>query len=524
MANVVPAAEAVRCIQDGMTVIVGGFGAYSGPDQLLHAVAERYRETRSPRGLTVVSGISPGNFHAENGTGLSLLGEEGLIGAVLAAHLGNAPDIAQMAGEGKFPAYLLPLGVLMQLLRAAAGKRPGILTRVGLGTFADPRVDGCRINAPARDSARELVKLTEIAGEEYLFYPSFPVDACLLRGTYADVSGNISIEREGLDSGQLQAAAAVHNSGGTVIVQVEEVVQDGAIPAQRVKIPAPLVDFVVVSEPRYHKQYYAIDRYHGELTGAYRCPVSSIDPLPLTVKKVIARRAAMELRKNAVINLGIGLPSGVGNVANEEDVAQGLLLSLESGLFGGVPVAGEGFGGTVNPEAVICIADNFDLIDGGVLDQSFLGAAEVDRFGNVNVSRFGKRCVGPGGFIDISKNTKDLMFMLNFTSGKSDIEVRDGRLVIREDGTGNKFVENVSQITFSGPYAVRAHQQVSFITERAVFRLTEEGLCLTEVAPGTDLEKDILGKMGFRPLVSESLREMDPRLFTGEVMGLNRQG
>lgn len=513
MAKQISAEEAANLIKDEMTVIVGGFGAYSGPDLLLQAIAERYSKTRHPSDLTVVSGISPGNFRLENGTGLSLLHEDGLISSIISAHLGNAPVIAEMAGNEKIAAYLLPLGVLMQLLRAIAGRRPGIITRIGLGTYADPRVEGCRVNNSARALEREVVSLVEREGEEYLFYKSFPVDACVIRGTYADCSGNISIAKEGMNSSQLQMAAAVHNNGGTVIVQVEEVVQDGFIPARQVCIPGSIVDYYVKADPCYQKQYYAIDRYHGELTGEYRCPTEEIMPLPLNVKKVIARRAAEELMDNAVINLGIGIPSGIGNVANEEGMDKGLLLSLESGLFGGVPLAGDGFGGAANPEAMICIADNFDLIDGGFLNQSFLGAAEVDQYGNVNVSRFGKRCVGPGGFIDISKNTQRIVFMLNFTSGKSEIDVKDGKLVIRKDGTGNKFVNSVSQITFSGEYAKKTGQKITYITERAVFELTMEGLCLTEIAPGVDLNRDILEKMQFAPLISSSLKIMDQRYF-----------
>ncbi len=488
-------------------------------------MADRYAHTGHPCGLTSVTGVSPGNFRrGKEGAGLSRLRAEGLLETIIAGHLGNAPDIAELVGENKAAGYLLPLGVMMHLLRAAAGKKPGVVTQVGLGTHADPRNEGCKANKKAVLQNREVVKLLHIGEQEYLYYPSFPIDVCLIRGTYADVSGNISMTHESLDEAQLQMAAAVHNGGGIVIVQVEDVVEERSLPARSVRIPRSMVDYYVKAQPEYQKQFYASERlYHGEMTGEICCPAEAIESMPLNTRKVIARRAAKELKPNCLINLGIGLPSGVGNVANEEGVAQEMTLSLESGVFGGVPLPGDGFGGAVNPESILSAADTFDLYDGGILDMTFLGAAEVDQYGNVNVSRFGTRCTGPGGFINISQSTSKVIFMLNFTSGQPDIACQKGQLQIHRDGGGMKFVKKVQQITFSGDYARKKKQSVTYITERAVFQLTEEGLMLVEIAPGTDLRRDILDHMEFLPLIAKDLKTMDRSIFTDAKIGLTLQ-
>ena len=520
MAKIITAQEAASLIGDGMTVAVGGFGSYSSPDELLQAIADRYKETSRPKALTAVTGISPGNFKKDGGMGMSRLKDEGLIDTIITAHLGNAPDIAALVGENKVAGFLLPLGVMVHLMRAIAGKQPGVLTKVGLGTFADPRQEGCKANARALSQRREVVKLIQIDNSEYLFFPSFKIDICLIRGTYADAKGNISLKHEALNEAQLEVAAAVHNNGGTVIVQVEDIVEENTIPAKEVHIHRSLVDYIVRARPEYHMQCFEFSTYRPELAGEVRCPTDAIAPLELDVRKVIARRGAMELKPNCLINLGIGIPSGVGNVANEEGIATQTTLSLESGPVGGVPVAGGGFGGAVNPEAICGIPSTFDLYDGGILDMSFLGAAEVDFYGNVNVSKFGSRCTGPGGFINISQNTQKVIFMLSFTSGDSKIQVENNGLRIQRDGSGVKFVKNVQQITFSGDYALKTNQQVMYVTERAVFKLTKQGLMLVEIAPGVDLKQDVLDHMEFLPLIARPLSVMNPKLFAEGTMGL----
>lgn len=516
--KVITAKEAAGLIPGGATVAVGGFGSYGCPDELLAVLADAHRETGTPDNLTVVTGIGTGD-NSEEDIGLNRLSGDGLIGTLIAAHLANCPRIGKLVGANRFPAFVLPLGVAAHLFRAIAGGQPGVLTHVGLGTFVDPREDACCANEKARAQGRRLVERVDINGKTSLLYPSFPIDVCLIRATYADTDGNLSFAHEALTGLELEMALAVHNSGGKVIVQVESLVERGSLKPKEVRIHHALVDYVVVAQPEYHRQGYAGSAYRPELSGEVRGPVEALEPLPLDVRKVIARRGVMELRPNMVINLGIGIPSGVGSVANEEGIS-GTTLSLESGPMGGVPVAGVGFAAAVNAESIQSLSATFDLYDGGGLDMTCLGAAEIDREGNVNVSSFNGRCTGPGGFINISQSTPKVCFMFAFTAGKSDIVPGDGRLDIRQDGKGVKFVEHVQQITFSARYARQTGQEVLYITERCVFRLTDNGLELTELAPGVDLQKDVLDQMGFVPKLADTITPMDQRLFRVEPMGL----
>lgn len=521
MMKVITPQQAAQLVTDRATVALGGFGAHCAPDALLEALAQRYKEDGHPASLTVVTGISTGD-NTQNDVGMNRIALDGLIDTIIAGHLANPPKISAMAAANQLAAYTLPLGVVAQLFRAIAGKKPGVLTQVGLGTFVDPRNEGCKVNQRAKDQNRDVVQLVELNGQEQLFYPSFPLDICFLRGTYADEDGNISIEHEDLTGTELEIASAVHNSGGIVVVQVENLVQRGTIHPRKVRIHHTLVDYVVKAPSSdLHMQNYAEPSYQPVLTGEIRCPSDAIAPMSMSIRKVIARRGAMELKPGCVINLGIGIPSGVGSVANEEGIANQTNLSLETGIIGGVPVEGTGFGASANPEVLFHGSDIFDLYDGGFLDMTFLGAAEIDAQGNVNVSKFGPRCPGPGGFINISQNTPNVNFMGAFTAGKSDIRIAGGKLCIITDGPGMKFINKVQQITFSADYARKTGQNVTYMTERAVFKLVEDGIMLTEIAPGVDLERDILAHMEFRPLISPDLKEMDLRIFREEKMGLS---
>lgn len=520
MVKIITPQEAAQLVADGDTLALGGFGAHCAPDALFAALAERYKESSHPAGLTVFTGISTGD-NSQNDIGMNRIAIEGLIDTIIAGHLANPPKISAMAAADQMAAYTLPLGVVAQLFRAIAGKKPGVLTNVGLGTFVDPRNEGCKVNQRARGQNRDVVQLVELNGEEYLFYPSFPLNICFLRGTYADEDGNISVEHEDLTGTELEIASAVHNCGGIVVVQVEDLVQRGTIHPRKVRIHHTLVDYVVKAPAsELHMQNYAASSYQPELTGEIRCPSDAIAPMAMGVRKVIARRGALELKPGCVINLGIGIPSGVGSVANEEGIADQTNLSLETGIIGGVPVEGTGFGASANPEVLFHGSDIFDLYDGGFLDMTFLGAAEIDEQGNVNVSKFGPRCPGPGGFINISQNTPNVNFMGAFTAGKSDIRIEDGKLTVVQDGPGVKFIKKVQQITFSADYARKTGQNVTYMTERAVFKLVDGGIMLTEIAPGVDLEQDILAHMEFKPLIAEELKIMDPRIFKEEKMGL----
>lgn len=518
MMKQISSAEVPALIPHKSTVAIGGFGAYCCPDELLGALEAAYKENGDPAELTIVTGIGTGN-NTDDDIGLNRLREPGLIGTLIAAHLANCPAIGRMVGENAFPAFVLPLGVVARLMGAVASGEAGVLTHVGMETFADPREDACCANQKAVESGRHVVELMQAGDRQTLFYPAFPINVALIRATYADEDGNLSFAHEALTGLELEMALAAHNSGGIVIAQVEQIVQRGTLPPKLVRVHHSVVDYVVVAQSQNHHQSYATDAYRRELSGEIRVPTHAIPALPLDVRKVIARRGAMELRPNMVINLGIGIPSCVGPVANEEGIS-GTTLSLESGPIGGVPVAGVGFAAAVNPESIASLSDTFHLYDGGGLDMTCLGAAEVDACGNVNVSSFNGRCTGPGGFINISQSTPKVCFMFAFTAGKTDIRPQNGGLEILQDGKGVKFVPKVQQITFSAEYARQTHQEVLYITERCVFRLGDCGLILTEIAPGVDLQKDILDQMQFKPEIAPNLKQMDPRLFAEAPMGL----
>lgn len=522
MAKFVTAQEAISRVEDGMTVGISGFGAYSPCDELLEALAERFRNCGHPQGLTVMAGICGGN-NKEDNIAFNRLREPGLVGTLIAAHIGNAPMLAGMIRSNEVAGFLLPLGVVMHLYRAAAGRKPGVLTHVGLGTFADPRIEGCKANDKAKEQGREVVSLITINGQDSLFYPTIPLDVCLIRGSYADEDGNISIQHEAITGEQLELAEAVHNNGGMVIVQVERIVERGSLHPRAVRIHKSLVDYVVKARPENHLQGYASAQYRPEIVGEIRIPTEELAPMSLNIRKVIARRAAIELKPGSLVNLGIGIPSGVANVANEEGIAGQISISVESGPMGGVPVDGLGFAASVNAEAIYSICDIFDQYDGGILDMACLGAGEIDQKGNVNVSKFGSRCTGPGGFINITQNARSVCFLGAFTVGKIEADIGNGVLNIRKDGSGVKFVKEVEQVTFSADFAHQRGQEVLYITERAVFRLTNKGLTLTEIAPGIDLQRDILDCMGFMPCIAGDLHLMDERIFRQARMLLSAE-
>jgi propionate CoA-transferase len=524
MPQFVTSEEAAAAVQDNMTLLVGGFGPYSCPEELLEGLASRYARTGHPKNITMACGIISGDKTERTGPlqglniGMNRLRAEGLLGTIIAGLLNDAKAIARLVGENKIAGYLIPLGVLTNLYRAAAACRPGVITSVGLGTFCDPRQEGCAVNEKARAQGR-VVELMDIGGREYLFYKAFAPDVCFIRATYADEDGNLSMDHEAIIGPELEAAVAVHNNGGIVIAQVEEIVRRGSIRPKNVRIHGKLVDFIVRAQnPDNHRQCNATPGYRPELTGEIRTPAGAAEPLAMSLRKIIARRAAMELRPGIIINLGVGIPSGIGIVAAEEGLDRGITMSVESGPMGGAVQEGDAFPGVANPEAIFTQADTLDMYNGGMLDMTFLGAAEFDEKGNVNVSKFAGLSNGPGGFIDISQNTKSVIFMGTFTAGASDIELTGDGLKINRDGGCVKFVKKVQQITFSGEYAVKNGREVRYITERAVFCLTPAGLVLTEIAPGVDLQKDVLDRMEFKPVIGE-VKIMDPRLFREGIMG-----
>ncbi|HEY5718955.1 MAG TPA: CoA-transferase [Gammaproteobacteria bacterium] len=510
--KIISAEDAIALIQDGDVLASVGYGGNGTPDQLFVELERRFLETGTPRDLTLVYAGGQGDGATQ---GLNHLGHAGLLKRVIGGHYGLIPKIEQLAVDNLVEAYNFPEGVITHLYRDIAAGKPGTLSTVGLGTFVDPRVEGGKVNAAA---VEDLVELVELGGRETLFFRGFPIDVAFIRGTTADPDGNVTMEKESLRLENLALALAARNSGGVVICQVERVADSGSLDARRVRVPGVVVDAVVVAEPQWHKQTYGT-QYSPALSGELRVPLRSLARLPLDEKKVIARRAALELGPNSVVTLGIGLPDAVGAVANEERIQDLITLTVDPGVIGGVPLGGLDFGAAVNFSAIIDHPYHFDFIDGGGLDAACLGFAECDAAGNVNASRFGKRLSGCGGFINITQSSKKVVFVGTFSSGGLEVDVADGGLAIRAEGRHAKFVERVGQVTFSGAQAAAHGKEVYYVTERCVFRLGADGLELIEVAPGVDLERDILARLPFTPRVVGP-RLMEAALFRAEPLGL----
>jgi propionate CoA-transferase len=517
--KIVSAADAVLLIRKGDTVATGGFVGIGFAEAVAVALEELHLDPHvaaadKPSELTLLYAGGQGDGHAR---GLNHLAHAGLIKRAIGGHWGLVPRLQKLAVDNQIEAYNLPQGVIAHLFRDIAAGKPGHLSRIGLGTFVDPRFGGGRLNARTTE---EMVSVMTVRGEEFLFYLALPVQVAIVRGTTADADGNITMEREALTLESLSIAMAARNSGGLVIVQVERVAARGSLNPRQVKIPGILVDCVVVAAPEQHQQTFAT-AYNPAYAGELRVPTDQVEPTPLDLRKVIARRAAMELRANSVVNLGIGMPEGVAAVAAEERIADLFTLTAEPGVIGGIPAGGLNFGAAINAQAIIDQPYQFDFYDGGGLDVAVLGLAQADAEGNVNVSKFGPRLAGAGGFINISQSAKKVVFAGTFLNGKCDIGIADGALRIASDAHGRKFVAQVEHRTFSGPHAVAQGREVLYVTERCVFELREGGPVLTEIAPGIDLERDVLAHMGFRPRI-EGPRLMDARIFRDAPMDLRR--
>ncbi|MBW2594520.1 MAG: acyl CoA:acetate/3-ketoacid CoA transferase [Deltaproteobacteria bacterium] len=516
--KVVTPEEAVQLVKTGDTVATGGFVGAGFAEEVAIALEKHFLSMDHPRDLTLIYAAGQGDGKEK---GLNHFAHEGLVKRVVGGHWGLAPKLGKMALENKIIAYNLPQGVISHMFRDIAAHKPRTITTIGLGTFVDPRNEGGKINEITKD---DIVEIITFDGKEYLSYKLPPVNIAIIRGTTADTDGNITMEKEALTNENLSIAMAAKNSGGYVIVQVERIADKGTLNARNVKIPGIMVDCVVVARPENHWQTFA-EFYNPSFSCETKVPLQSMPPMEMDARKIIARRAACELKANDIVNLGIGMPEGIANIATEENILNYFTLTAEPGVIGGVPAGGLNFGAATNTDCLIDQPYQFDFYDGGGLDITGLGMAETDRYGNVNVSKFGPKLAGCGGSINISQAAKKCIFVGTFTAGGLKVSVSDRKLRIDQEGKAKKFVNQVGQVTFSGRYSAEQNQYVRYVTERCVFALTKEGMELIEIAPGIDLERDILALMDFKPII-KAPRLMDERIFAPEPMGLedNFQG
>lgn len=509
-ANFVTADEAAASIEDGTTIATIGMTLVSASESNLKAIERRFEQTGHPRGLTLLHSCG----QSDRERGIQHLAHEGLVTRIIGSHWGLQPRWMDMIANNQVEAYCLPQGQIAQLYRSMACGLPGKMSKVGLGTFIDPRIEGGKMN----DRTRELPDITEILeyhGEEYMFYKEVPIDTCLIRGTVCDEMGNLTTTEELMKLEVFNAVLATKRFGGQVIAQVKRVAKNGTINPKDVTVPGVFIDKIVVcDDPEVdHRQthsFYFDPSYCGQLA----VPESAIEPAPFNERKFIARRGVCELRQGAVVNLGTGIPNDmVGRVCQEEGIADDVMITVESGIYGGVQMGGVDFGIGQNLVAMVSHPEQFDYYDGAGVDVTYMGLGELDGEGNVNSTKMGSRCTGAGGFIDITQNAKTVVFLGTFTTRGAKYRFGDGKLAIEQEGGIRKMVSRVAQISFNGPASRASDQRVVIVTERAVFELVEGGVMLTEIAPGIDLQTQVLGMMDFEPIVSPDLKLMDACLF-----------
>ncbi|MBI5094217.1 MAG: acyl CoA:acetate/3-ketoacid CoA transferase [Candidatus Hydrogenedentes bacterium] len=517
MISILTSDEAVRLIPNGATVAVNPLPI----EDVFSAFGRVFEATGAPNGLTIVwtAGIGP---FSEERKGMNHFAYPGMVKRLIGGHYGLNHLLGKMVALEQVEAYNLPQGAISQLYREIAAKRTGLITKVGLGTFVDPRQDGGKVNERTK-SSEDLVELIQIGKQELLRYKTFQLDIGIIRGTSVDPQGNLTNEDDAFSMEALELAMAVKNCGGKVIAQVARLLDEPANP-HHVCVPGIFIDYVVVASSKELHPHTLFVQEDPSYTGKVRASLDAeFRPVPLCAEKVICRRAAMELRPDTNVNLGVGIPMGVAGVAFEEGMLHRITFNTEVGAIGGLPEGGRNFGPAKNPTAFMSQAQMFDFYDGGGLDLACIGLAQADVNGNVNVSKLGPRLIGCGGFINITQSSKECIFCGEFRAGGLDVAVENGAVVIRREGKTSKFLHAVQQITFSGEFARTQGLRILFVTERCVFRLTPDGLLLSEVAPGIDIERDIVGQMEFKPIVPADVPLMDPRIFRDEAMGISAE-
>lgn len=519
--NVMDMKDVIELVNDGDEIIFNGFGSMGFPEEICIELGKKFKNTGHPRDLKYVSGTGQGVWNDTDM--IEHISSEGMVSQYITSHFVPNRKILQLVIDNKVEGYNMPLGVISHLMRATASRKPGILTKVGLGTFMDPRHGGGKMN---KLSQKELIRVMEIDGEEYLFYKSFTANCAILKGTSADINGNITLEKECMSVDAYESAMAAKANGGKVIVQVERLLTTKAKRTE-VVIPNILVDAIVVC-PEQAQSF--IEKYNPSLSGEWEVPedrveaevarvnelnsaLSSNSKVRSAAHKIIARRASMELEDGFVINLGIGIPELVPDAAKMMNQVNDLVYTIESGLIGGSSVGGLCFGASINAEIMQGLGKQFDLYDGGRLDATFVGTLQVDQYGHTNVGKSGDTIVGVGGYLNLVNASKRVIFCFPFTRGGARLSISDGQLKIDQEGRVHKFVKDVDQISFNGQIGATTDQKIVYVTERCVFELDTEGLILTEIAPGIDLEKDILDQMDFKPVISKELKLMATSIF-----------
>lgn len=507
--------EVPNLIKSNSFVALSGFVGIGVPEEIYSSIEDSFLEKNYPNNLGIMFAAGFGDSKTR---GLCHFAHKGLINKVIGGHWGLAPDLAKLATNNEIQAYNLPQGVISQMFRDISAGRPGTFSHVGLGTFVDPDLQGGKLNEVTKE---DIVKKISIENKELLFFKGQKIDYALLRGTSSDEDGNISFEEESLTLEALSIASATRNSGGKIFVQVKNIVKSGSINPKSIQIPGIMVDYVVKTENEHNHMQTFDTVFNNSYVQNNILVQEDKSNFLLNQRKIIARRCALMLNKDVrVINYGIGIPESIALILKEENQEQLFVPTVEPGAIGGTPMGGLSFGASVNPAAIIDQPYQFDFYDGGGLDMAFLGLAQCDQYGNINVSKFGPKIAGCGGFINITQNSKEVVFCGTFTAGGTKIETKDGNLKVLKEGKIKKFIKNVEQITFSGENANKNNKKITFITERAVFVLTKHGLELIEIAPGIDLQRDIIEQMEFKPIISENLKNMDIRIFKNEKMNL----